>query len=363
MDGAASIIANRALAHDARMSTTYYMANVLVTGGSGFIASYTILQLLDAGHTVRTTVRSSAREADVRAMLKAGGAEPGARLTFVVADLTKDDGWSNAVAGCEYVLHVASPLPPTIPKNENELIVPAREGTLRVLRAARDAGVRRVVITSSFAAIGYGHPSGHATFDETDWTRLDGGDITAYAKSKTLAERAAWEFMAREGGNLELCTVNPTGVFGPVLGPDYSASIFMVQRLMDGALPGCPRLYYGVVDVRDVADLHLRAMTNPAAKGERFLAVAGDFLTMREMAKILKRRLGTAAKKVPTWEVPNWVVRLAAPRNPEARYILPELGKVKNATNAKARRVLGWNPRSPEEAIVATAASIIEIRR
>src|SRR5246127_4109193 len=283
---------------------------VLVTGGSGFIGAHCILQLLQAGYRVRTTVRSLHREADVRAMLKVGGIDAGDRLTFIAADLLKDEGWPEAVASCSYVLHVASPFPPSVPKDENEMIVPARDGTLRVLRAARDAGVRRVVVTSSIGAIGYGHPSREKPFDETEWTNLAGSDVQPYIKSKTLAERAAWDFIAREGGGLELSVINPAGVFGPVLGPDYSTSILIVQRLMDGAMPGAPRLYFGIVDVRDVADLHIRAMTHPAAKGERFLAVAGDSMSMLEIAKVLKNRMGAYAKRVPTREVPNWMVRL-----------------------------------------------------
>jgi nucleoside-diphosphate-sugar epimerase len=335
---------------------------VLVTGGSGFIGTHCILQLLEAGYRVRTTVRSLKREADVRAMLQSGGAaEPGNRLAFFVADLEDDGGWPEAVAGCDYVLHVASPLPPSTPKHEDELIIPAREGTLRVLRAASDAGVRRVVLTSSFSAIGYGHPPQSAPFTEKDWSNLN-SDVAAYPKSKTLAERAAWDFIAREGRALELSVINPVGVLGPVLGPDYSASILLVQRLMDGAMPGCPRLNFGLVDVRDVADIHLRAMTHPAAKGERFLAAAGDFVWMRDIATVLKNRMGAAAKRVPTRELPNWLVRLAALRDPAIRLITPELGKAKNGSNEKAKRVLGWTPRSNEQAIVATAESLVRLK-
>jgi nucleoside-diphosphate-sugar epimerase len=334
---------------------------VLVTGGSGFIATHCILQLLQAGYRVRTTVRSLTREADVRAMLQSGGAaEPVKRLAFFVADLEEDTGWPEAVAGCDYVLHVASPLPPSTPKHEDELIIPAREGTLRVLRASSDAGVRRVVLTSSFGAIGYGHPPQSAPFTEKDWSNLN-SDVAAYPKSKTLAERAAWDFIGREGAPLELSVINPVGVLGPVLGPDYSTSIFLVQRLMDGAMPGCPRLNFGLVDVRDVADIHLRAMIHPAAKGERFLAAAGDFVWMRDIATVLKNRMGAAAKRVPTRELPNWLVRLAALRDPAIRLITPELGKKKNASNEKAKRVLGWTPRSNEQAIVATAESLVRL--
>jgi dihydroflavonol-4-reductase len=185
--------------------------------------------------------------------------------------------------------------------------------------------------------------------------------VAPYAKSKTLAERAAWDFIAKEGGGIELSVINPVGVFGPVLGPDYSTSILIVQRLMVGALPGCPQLYFGVVDVRDVVDLHVRAMTHPLAKGERFLAVAGDFMSMQGIAKVLKNRMGASAKRVPTRELPNWLVRLAAMRDPAVKLIVPELGKAKNATSEKAKRVLGWAPRSNEEALVATAESLLRL--
>ena len=337
------------------------MSTVLVTGGSGFIGSHVILQLLAAGHTVRTTVRDLKREPEVRAQLKQGGAEPGERLRLFAADLMKDSGWKEAVAGCEYVLHVASPFPASVPKDENELIVPAREGALRVLRASRDAGVKRVVLTSSFAAIGYGQPDQTKPFDETNWTDVNGEGLTPYVKSKTLAERAAWELLAKEGGGLELSVVNPVGVFGPVLGPDYATSILVVQKLMDGAMPGCPRLRFGGVDVRDVADLHLRAMTHPAAKGERFLAVAGEFVSIVEIGQMLKRRMGAAARRVPTRELPDWLVRLAALKDPAVKQILPELGKRKNATSEKAQRVLGWRPRSVEDSVVATAESLVAL--
>ena len=338
------------------------MSRVLVTGGSGFIGSHCILRLLVEGHEVRTTVRDLKREGDVRALLAKGGAEHGERLSFFAADLLSDAGWAEAVADCEFVLHVASPFPLRVPKDENELIVPAREGTLRVLRAARDAKVKRVVLTSSFAAIGYGHEPQTAPFDETNWTNLDGTiHVPPYMKSKTLAERAAWDFVAKEGGGLELSVVNPVGVFGPVLGPDYATSIVIVQRLIDGGVPACPRLSFGVVDVRDVVDLHLLAMTHPAAKGERFLAVAGDAMSILEMAKALKSRMGAAASRVPVRELPDWVLRVIAIFDPTVRQIVPELGKVKCASNAKARRVLGWNPRSNEEAIVATAESLLRL--
>jgi nucleoside-diphosphate-sugar epimerase len=223
------------------------------------------------------------------------------------------------VRGCEFVQHVASPFPPKVPKHEDELIVPARDGALRVLRGARDEGVKRVVLTSSFAAVGYGQAEQSKPFDETNWTDAQSKELTAYTKSKTLAERAAWDFVRRQGGPLELAVVNPVPVCGPVLGRDFATSILIVQRMMDGSMPGFPRMTFGIVDVRDVADLHLKAMTHPAAKGQRFLAVAGDFVSLREIAGILKERMGTAAKKVPTRELPDWLVRMLAAFNPEVR--------------------------------------------
>ena len=335
---------------------------VLVTGGSGFIGVHCILQLLGAGYRVRTTVRALvAREADVRTMLRTGGAEPGDALSFAAADLMSDAGWPQAVAGCDFVLHVASPFPLGAPNREDDLIVPAREGALRVLRAARDAGVKRVVLTSSFAAIGYGSKPTDVPYSEANWSDLSRGNISAYVKSKTLAERAAWDFIAREGGALELAVINPVAVFGPVLGPDYSTSVELLRRLMDGAMPGVPRISFGVVDVRDVADLHLRAMVNPAAKSQRFLAVAGKFMTIEEIARVLRANMGELAKRVPTRVLPNWLLRIAAMRDRTVKQIVSELGKMKSASNEKATRTLGWAPRSNEDAIVAAAESLVRL--
>jgi dihydroflavonol-4-reductase len=259
------------------------------------------------------------------------------------------------------VLHVASPISEHAPANADEMIVPARDGTLRVLRAAREASVKRVVLTSSFTAIGYGHPPRQPPFDETVWTDLRGDDVLAYARSKTLAERAAWDFVAKEGLGLELSVVCPVLVLGPLLTSDFSPSVALVQRLLEGAIPGCPRLYMGIVDVRDVADLHVRAMADPAAKGERFLAVAGDFMSVRDIGGVLKARLGPAARRVPTRELPNWMLRMVGFVHPQVRQILPELGKVKNASGAKARRLLGWAPRPREDAIAAAGESLLRL--
>lgn len=336
------------------------MSTVLVTGGSGFIGAHCLVQLLNRGHEVRTTVRSLKREGDVREMVKEGGAA-GDRLSLFAADLTSDNGWKEAVSGCDYVLHVASPLPVEAPQHEDDLIVPAREGTLRVLRTAREAGVKRVVVTSSFGAVGYGHPQRSTPFDETVWSNIDFPGAGAYMKSKTLAERAAWDFVAKEGGGLTLSVVNPTGVFGPVLHRDFAGSITLLKRMLDGGMPAVPKLYFGIVDVRDVADLHLRAMTEPAAAGERFIAVSGPFLRLSEIARLMKEGLGDKARRVGALELPNWIVRIAAWRDSSVRNFVPELGKVKNATSEKAIRLLGWNPRPPKETLVATGESLMRL--
>jgi nucleoside-diphosphate-sugar epimerase len=326
---------------------------VLVTGGSGFIGAHCIKRLFADGHRVRTTVRSLEREPEVRAMVGDGP------LEFAAADLNADDGWAEAVAGCDYVLHVASPFPLAQPKHEDELIAPAREGALRVLRAAREAGVKRVVQTSSFAAIGYGHRATNKTYDEGDWTDVDGPGVSAYAKSKTLAERAAWDFV--EGDQLELATVNPVAVLGPPMGRDLSTSLELVKRLIDGSMPGTPKVAYGIVDVRDVADLHVRAMTAPEAAGERFLALGEDFRWVSEMGEWLREALPERAKKIPKRELPNPLVRLASVFDGSLRQVTPELGVRKRGTNEKARRLLGWAPRSDREAVIATAESLLAL--
>jgi dihydroflavonol-4-reductase len=336
---------------------------VLVTGGSGFVGARCVLDLLTAGYDVRTTIRTPARAADVRAQLTAGGLDAGEELTFAVADLTSDDGWAEAVAGCDFVLHVASPFPSGEPKHEDELIVPARDGALRVLKAARDAGVQRVVLTSSFAAIGYGHAATDRPFTEEDWTDLDSGaTISAYVKSKTLAERAAWDFIEREGGGLELTTVNPVGVLGPLLGKDYSSSVRLVKMVGDGRLPRLPRISFGIVDVRDVATLHRLAMTHPEAAGERFLAVSGDPISAQELALLIRGHLGPSGKRIATKPIPDWVLRALAPFSRSVRNNLGDMGTVRRGTAEKARRILGWTPIPRDEAILATVDSLYSLK-
>lgn len=337
---------------------------VLVTGGSGFIGSHCIIKLLAAGYRVRTTVRSIRREPEVRAMLAAGGAGDlsGSRLEFAEADLMSDAGWAEAASGCDYVLHVASPLPVERPRFADDLIRPAVEGTRRVLRVSRDAGVRRVVVTSSFAAIGYGHAADKLSFDETDWTQ-PAENLHPYVLSKYYAERAAWELIDREGGGLELATVNPVVVLGPALGADMSASLELVRAMLTGRLKVLPRIAVGIVDVRDVADLHLLAMTSPDAAGQRFLAASGGFMWLSGISAVLRENLGDAARRAPRLVVPDMLVRLASLVSPLARQAAgPDLGRRKHAASDKAMAMLGWSSRSPEEAILAAARSLIELR-
>ena len=333
---------------------------VLVTGGTGFIAQHCILVLLKNGYRVRTTVRSLNREAEVRLYLRVGGAQAGSRLTFVAANLNSDDGWAAAAEDCRYVIHGASPTPSGDQTSEEDWIRPAVDGNLRVLRAARDAGVKRVVLTSAFGAICAGHGPVARPFNEDDWSDLTSKNIWPYQKSKTLSEQAAWDFIAREGRGMELSAVNPVTVVGPVLGPDYSHSIRLIKGMLTGQ-PGVPKLNSGFVDVRDVADLHLRAMTHEAARGQRFVAIAGESMWMVDVAKLLKARMGPVASKVSTRVLPNLLVRLGALKNPALRGAVPLLGLKLNATSAKAINLLGWSPRPREEAIVATAESLVRL--
>lgn len=332
---------------------------MLVTGGTGFLGGWCATELVRRGYTVRTTVRNLRRADDVRSAFAAAGVEAGERLSIVAADLGADDGWADAVAGCDYVLHVASPFPPAQPKDPDELIVPARDGALRVLGASLEAGVQRVVLTSSVAAVRHGRmPSADAPYDETDWTDPDDLRRTPYTRSKTIAERAAWDHVRAVGAESRLATVNPGAIIGPVLGDDRSYSLQTIERLLNG-MPAMPRLGFTFVDVRDVADLHIRAMTAPEAGGERFLAV-DRFLWMQDVGRILRERLGPAAAKVPTRVAPDLLIRAMGLFDPSVRAIVSDLGQSPMYTAAKAKTTLGWSPRPIEDSVADTAQSLVE---
>ncbi|MBW8847187.1 MAG: NAD-dependent epimerase/dehydratase family protein [Burkholderiales bacterium] len=333
---------------------------ILVTGGSGFIAGVLIRQLLAAGWQVNTTVRDLAREPALRRQLGADAGDAREQLRCFAADLLADAGWAEAAAGCSHVAHVASPLPAGVPREASELIVPARDGALRALKAARDAGVQRFVMTSSVAAISYGHGPGEHHFTEDDWTRLQTPGIPPYVQSKTIAERAARDWVAREGGGLEFCTVNPSVVLGPVASADYSASVVLVKSLLQGRMPALPNIGFGIVDVRDVAELHWRALNAPGMADERFIA-CGGFLWLREIAAILRAELGEQAGRVPTLQMPDWAVRLLARFSPMVRAAASELGTARHQDASHAKDVLGWVPRPPREAIVQTARDLIRL--
>lgn len=312
---------------------------VLVTGGSGYVGLQCILQLLQEGYTVKTTVRSLAKKSEITEALKSAGISSFEKLSFFEADLIQDTNWSEAVDGCDYVLHVASPFPAENPSIEDELIIPARDGALRVLKASRDVGVKRVVLTSSFAAIGYSIATKNHVFTEKDWTDPN-APVPAYIKSKTIAEKAAWDFIKEEGGDLELTVINPVGIFGPVIGRNYSAS---VQVVIDGILKGevkeSPNFTMGVVDVRDVADIHLKAMLNPLANGERFLATSDGVMSFYDVAELIRKDRKILANAIADLN-----------KTDETYYI--------QLSNEKAKTILGWNPRSKEEAILASVDTL-----
>ena len=329
---------------------------VLVTGGTGFVAGWCIVELLRRGYAVRATVRSLAKEPVVRSAV-ASAADSGDRLAFLEADLTKDEGWDAAVAGCDYVLHVASPLGGRAPRDANELIVPAREGTLRVLRAAAKARVKRVVMTSAAAAARPPRGSDIVS-DETVWTDPTDRKFDAYRLSKILAERAAWDFIAANTGPTTLTTILPGAVFGPVLTKENLGSVQIIQRLLEGRPAGIPRLGFSVVDVRDLADLHVRAMISPEAAGQRFIA-AGDFMWLKEIATTLRSGLGAQAEKFPTRGLPDFVFRLLSLFIPQLRMLAADLGRRNRLTSEKARRVLGISLRPGTTTVVDCAQSLL----
>jgi nucleoside-diphosphate-sugar epimerase len=330
-----------------------------MTGGSGYLGGWCIAALLERGYVVRTTIRDLARERHVRGQVEAAGVDAGDRLTVLAADLNADAGWTEAVAGCEYVLHTASPFPPAQPKDPDELIVPARDGALRVLRAALDAGVERIVMTSSVAAVrGGGPPVEGSTYTDRDWTDGDDTSLTPYTRSKAIAEQAAWRLVEDAGARERLAAVNPGAIIGPALSADVSFSLQLVERLLKG-MPAVPRLGFSFVDVRDVADLHVRAMEQQRAGGGRYIAT-DRFMWVADVGKVLKDRLGERARKVPSRVAPNIMVRAMGLFDPGVRTIVGDLGNHPEYSSARAREELGWSTRPLEDSIAETGESLIE---
>jgi nucleoside-diphosphate-sugar epimerase len=331
---------------------------VLVTGGTGTVGANCILQLLQKGYSVKTTLRSIDKKNEVLEMLKNGGISSFDNLSFIEADLTSDANWNKAVQGCKYVLHVASPTH-IESTDENALIGPAVDGVLRVLKAAKDGRVKRVVFTSSFGALGFSHKDKSTETTEADWTDTNEKGLSAYERSKGLSERAAWDFIKNEGGSLELAVINPVAIFGPLLGPNRSPSFNLLKMVLSGAIKAVPNIPLNVVDIRDVADLHIRAMITPEAAGERFIATADGEISLPEIAKLLKDKEPGIAAKTSLKTMPDWVLRIAALFNPQARQAVYFQTINRRVSNAKARTILGWKPiADKEEAVLASAAGM-----
>jgi dihydroflavonol-4-reductase len=331
---------------------------ILVSGASGFVAIHTVIQLLEQGYKVRGTIRSLSKESEVRETI-AKFVQANDKLEIVPADLEQDSGWDEAMKGVEYVLHIASPFPLFEPENEDDLIAPAVHGTLRVLRAAHQGKIKRVVQVSSNAAISSGHHGENKTFTEEDWTYLD--KVGAYPKSKTLAELAAWDFInsAENTNKMELVTINPPLILGPVPNRNSRTSAELIRTFMLGQVPGVGRIKMGIVDVRDVATAIIQAMNIPEAAGNRFLCSA-DVLWLKEIAQILHNAYAKRGYKVHTMQFPSSLIRLIALFDKKIALVTDGLDWDYELSNEKAKRILKWNPRSKEEAILSMAESLIE---
>ncbi len=336
------------------------MDTILVTGGTGFVGGWAIVELLKRGYAVRTTVRSLAKEPWLRAQI-ATQLDPGDRLSFATADLTRDEGWDQAVEGCDAVLHVAAPVGVSAPKNPDDLIIPTRDGALRVLRSACRANVRRVVMTSAIEACRPHLTAPDGVYDESRWTDVHDRQLGPYRLAKTLAEKAAWDFMSTQSSRTTLTTILPSAIMGPVFSAEYAHALVLMKRLLSGKPPATPHIGFCVVDVRDVVNLHILAMENPAAAGERFIA-ASDWKWMADTAATLRNHLGQAAQKVPTRSLPDIVLRIAGLFDRPARFVIPLLGRKHVFSSAKAERVLGWRPRSGDETILSAAESAIAVK-
>jgi nucleoside-diphosphate-sugar epimerase len=334
---------------------------VLVTGGTGFAGMQIILQLLQKGYSVKTTIRNLKSKDQLIETLQSNGIAQFENLSFAETELTKDDNWEEAMQGCQYVLSVASPVFFEIPKDENEAIHPAVDGILRILKFAKNAGVKRVVMTSNFGAVGFSQTNKSRQTTEADWTDIYLKGLSVYEKSKTLAEKAAWEFIKNEGSNLEFTTINPVAILGPSLGNHVSGSFHLLKNLLNGSMKAVPNIPLNVADVRDVADLHIRAMTNPQANGERFIATSDGQISLPEIAALLKNKRPKVSKKVSLKKIPDWMINLLALFNKKANEASMLLKVNRNVSNAKAKKILGWSPAATlEQTILASVDSLIK---
>ncbi|MBP1045045.1 aldehyde reductase [Enterococcus sp. BWM-S5] len=335
---------------------------VLVTGGTGFVGTQIIFQLLEKGYMVKTTVRSFKSKDRVIDVLKSNGVSAIENLSFAEADLSKDEGWDEAMEDCEYVLSVASPVFFDIPKDENEVIRPAIDGIIRILKAANRSKVKRVVMTSNFGAVGFSKKNGaQEVTTENDWTDENEPGISAYEKSKLLAEKAAWSYIETEGKQLEFATINPVAIFGPSLNNHVSGSFDLLKSLLNGSTKRVADIPLNVVDVRDVADLHIRAMVTPEAKGQRFIASADGQISMMEIAELIRKERPELAYKIPTKKLPNVLIEAGALVNKHAREGKLFLDMNRNVSNDKAKKLLEWSPISTnEQAVLAAVDSLVE---
>ncbi|MBT5581009.1 MAG: aldehyde reductase [Acidimicrobiaceae bacterium] len=326
------------------------MSTVLVTGASGYIAKHIVRELVEQGHAVRASTRSEKRRAEIGALF------PDAEIDYVSLDLTSDEGWTEALDGVDVLMHTASPLPSDQPKDPQELIRPAVDGTKRALRAAHRAGVHRVILTSSVAAVFKGaNLTNGTTLNESDWTDPNSPRATAYDKSKTLAERAAWEFVA-EHGEMKLTTINPGGVFGPAMDMNYGALLGYVERFLDGGVPMVANLTFSIVDVRDVARMHVAAMDQPESSGERFIASAGD-VSMVELARLLAEAYPD--RKISTRKAPDFLIRGIATFVPMLRAVVQNLGMHNPIDGTKASTTFGFTYITPQEAVLESARYLV----
>ena len=334
---------------------------VLLTGATGFIAKHIALKLLNAGYDVVGSVRSLGRGDEVRTAVAphiTDGVDLDKALRFVDLDLGKDDGWDDAMAGIDILMHTASPFPLAAPKDENQLIRPAVDGTLRALHAAHRAGIKRVVLTSSFASVMFAAlPADRTVYDERDWSDPNSATIDAYSKSKTLAELAAWDFVRDQAPDMALTTINPTMVLGPPLDIHFGGSVELVQRLLQAKDPMLPHFRLGCVDVRDIAEMHVRALSNPKSERQRILGVAG-FMWFTELAQALKTRF--PERKIVTRQAPNFLIRLMGIFDRSIRGIVPNLGRRFDASNDRARALLGMEFIPAQDSLLATAEFLVD---